>query len=68
MSLRRSKNTIERVFRQMQQERGYTQADIAALVGVTQSAISRWMRGERVPRQRRIRQQLLQWGVDPQWL
>ncbi len=42
---RQSKKTI----RQLRQERGWSQLDLALNVGVTQSIISRWERGELVP-------------------
>lgn len=48
--------------------RRWTQADLAAYLGVSQSAVSRWLSGSRVPRQRRVRAWLLDLGVDPKCL
>ena len=39
-----------RVRRLLRQEAGLTQRDVAELLGVTETAVSRWEHGERYPR------------------
>lgn len=36
--------------RRIRESRGLSTEDVASAVGVTQSAVSRWERGERIPR------------------
>ncbi len=43
--------------RQLRQARGWTQQDVAEQLGVDRDMVSRWERGERVPRAR-MRQRL----------
>jgi len=43
-----------KTLRQLREERGWTQETLARRLGVGQTAVSAWERGERVPRQRSI--------------
>lgn len=47
---------------------GMTQTGLAQAFGVSQSTISRWIKGERRPWQQAHRRKLLAWGVDPRHL
>ena len=42
--------TERKTIRQLRQERGWTQLDVARRLGVSESIVSWWERGERVPR------------------
>ena len=44
--------TERKTIRQLRQERGWTQEQLARRLGVNQSAISAWELGQRVPRLR----------------
>ncbi len=41
-----------KTIRQLREERGWSQLDVAQRLGVHESMVSRWDRGERVPRAR----------------
>lgn len=60
--------TIPYVLRRLQATEGDRQADLARRFGITQSAMSRWLSGERRPQKREHRRMLLSLGVDPRHL
>lgn len=60
--------TVGAVLRRLQKEADLDQRAIARRFGVTQSAISKWMTGERRPRAQAHRRKLLDLGVDPRFL
>jgi transcriptional regulator with XRE-family HTH domain len=54
--------------RRFMESRDWSQAELAAHFRVSQSAVSRWLSGERVPREMHVRWWLLAEGVDPRCL
>jgi len=63
----RKRRTVREVLDRLMTERNWSQAEVAAAFGVSQSTISRWRKGERFPA-RRARHLLLAHGVDPRCL
>jgi hypothetical protein len=61
-------HTVGRVLTRVMRERRCNQTELARAFRVPQSTLSRWMAGERRPRERRARLELLRLGVDPRWL
>ena len=53
-----------KTIRQLRQERGWSQLDLALNVGVTQSIISRWERGELVPQPANLQRLAQVFGVS----
>ncbi len=53
----------QKTIRQLRQERGWTQEALARRLGVGQTAISAWERGERMARQRYILRLAALFGV-----
>lgn len=47
---RRTLRTTPALARDLRQQAGLTQADVAAVLGVTRAAVSQWEAGKRVPR------------------
>ena len=62
------RKTIGEVLRHRMATAGATQASLAKAFGVTQSAISRWINGNRRPWKQEHRRKLLALGVDPRHL
>lgn len=60
--------TIGAVLQRRLSTEGTTQATLARAFGVSQSTISRWIKGERRPWQQAHRRKLLALGVDPRHL
>ncbi|MQB01954.1 MAG: helix-turn-helix domain-containing protein [Actinobacteria bacterium] len=54
-----------RRIRDRREELGVGQADLAALIGVNQSTLSRWESGDRAPGHRQIPRIAKALGVDP---
>ncbi len=52
-----------KTLRELRQTRGWRQVDVAALLGVHADMVSRWERGERVPRARTQHRLAILFGV-----
>ena len=56
--------TEKKTIRQLREERGWTQQTMAWQLGLEQSAVSAWERGQRVPRPRNLRRLAELFGVS----
>ena len=54
----------QQTLRQLRQARGWTQQDVAERLGTSRSLVSRWERGETVPRARTQQRLAILFGVS----
>ena len=55
--------TERKTIRQLRQERGWTQLDLAVRLGVSTAAVSKWERGLAAPRWKHLRHLALLFGI-----